>query len=251
MRCVICVLALMASASPAAAQNSILFFPRFDFHLSADHLSSDDVRFVWDTNFGGDLDIVDYGRGRATFAANYEAVLGEQFRRFDPNQGNYLLDVSTSLRTHGVEVAALFHHTSRHLSDRFKLNPIDWNMFGASVAHAARRGAMQIRTQGDLLGVLLKSNVDYSWEANGGVQIRVPLGPHISAISAGSARLVWVDGTRNRGTQRGARGETGLRFEGQGGAVEVIVAAERRIDAHPLENSSISWFSAGFRFVSR
>ena len=252
IRRVICALALMASASPASAQNAILFFPRFDFHLSADHVSSDDARFVWDTNFGGDMDFVDYGRGRTTFAANYEAVLGEQFRRFDPNQGNYLLDVSTSLRAHGIEVAALFHHTSRHLSDRFKRNPVDWNMFGASVAHDARRGATQIRAQGDVLGVLLKSSVDYSWEANGRVYVRVPLHPHISAISAGSARLVGVDGSRNRGTQRGARAEAGLRFEGQGGsAIEVVVAAERRIDAYPLENSVMSWFSAGFRFVSR
>jgi hypothetical protein len=209
------------------------------------------VRFVWDTNFGGDLDFVDYGRGRTTFAANYEAMLGEEFRRFDPNQGNYLLDVSSSLRGRGVEVAALFRHTSRHLSDRFKRNPVDWNMLGISVGRDARRGGTQIRAQGDVLGVLLKSNVDYSWEANGGLDIRVPLRPHISAISAGSVRLVAVDGTRSRGTQRGARGEAGLRFEGQEGAVEVIVAVERRIDAYPLEISAMRWFSAGFRFVSR
>jgi len=251
IRRTLCALVLMASASPAAAQDAILFFPRFDFHLTAEHLSDEDPRFVWDTNFGGDMDFVDYGRGRTSFAANYEAVLGEQFRRFDPNQGNYLLDVSTSLRAHGVEVAALFHHTSRHLSDRFKRNPVDWNMLGASVGHAARRGAMQIRTEGNLLGVLLKSEVDYNWEANGGVFIRVPLRPHISAISGGSARLVGVDGTRNRGTQIGGRGEAGVGLEGQGGVIELIVAAERRIDAFPLENSTQSWFSVGFRFVSR
>ena len=242
---------MLASASPAAAQNAIQFFPRFDFHLAAEHLENDDPRFVWDTNFGGDLDLVDYGRGRMTFAANYEAVLGEQFRHFDPNQGNYLLDVSTSLRVGGIEAAALFHHTSRHLSDRFKVTPVDWNMLGASVTHSTRRGAMQLRTHGDVLGVLLKSNVDYRWEANGGVSIRVPLHARISAISAGSARLVGVDGTLDRGTQRGGRAEGGLRFEGKGGAIELIVAAERRIDAYPLENVATSWFSAGFRFVSR
>lgn len=251
IRCVICALAFIASASPAAAQNAILFFPRFDFHLSADHLSGDDPRFVWDTNFGGDMDFVDYGHGRTTFAANYEAVLGEQFRRFDPTQGSYLLDVSTSVRAHGVEVAALFHHTSRHLSDRFKRDPIDWNMLGATVGHDASHGAMQIRARADVLAVLLKSNVDYNWEANGGIQVRVPVRPRISVISAGSARLVGVGGTRSRGTQRGARGETGLRFEGQGGAIELIVAAERRLDAYPLENAARNWFSVGFRFVSR
>jgi hypothetical protein len=251
VRRVICALALVASASPAAAQSPIQFFPRFDFQLSADHLSSDDTRFVWDTNFGGDMDFVDYGRGRTTFAANYEAVLGEAFRQFDPNQGTYLLDFSSSLRGRGFEVAALFHHTSRHLSDRFKRDPVDWNMLGASVGHDLRRGSMQVRAQGDVLGVLLKSNVDYNWEANGGVHVRVPLRSHISAISGGSVRLIGVDGSRGRGAQSGARGEAGLRFEGQGGAIELIVAAERRIDAYPFDISAISWFSAGFRFVSR
>ena len=120
-------LTLLACACPAAAQGTVQFFPRYDFHLGAEHLSQDDPRFVWDTNFGGEMDLVDYGAGRATFAANYEAVLGNQFRAFDPNQGNYLLDLSSSVRLHGYEIAALLHHTSRHLSDRFKRLPVDWN----------------------------------------------------------------------------------------------------------------------------
>jgi hypothetical protein len=254
IRRLIAVLALVASASPAAAQSGIMFFPRFDFHLGADHLSNSDPRFVWDTNFGGDMDFVDYGRGRTTFAANYEAVLGNQLRRFDPNQGNYLLDLSSSLRVHGVEVAALLHHTSRHLSDRFKRTPVDWNMFGVSVERDMHRGSVLLHAQGDALDTLLKSSVDYNWETNGSLQLRVPIRPgirRISMISEGRVRLVGVDGSLNRGTQHGARAEAGLRFEGQGGAIELIVAAERRIDAYPLETAAMSWVSAGFRFVSR
>ena len=34
----------------------VLFMPRTHFHLAAEHLSSDDPRFVWDANFGGELD---------------------------------------------------------------------------------------------------------------------------------------------------------------------------------------------------
>ena len=244
-------LTLLAYACPAAAQGSVQFFPRYDFHLSAEHLAQDDPRFVWDTNFGGEMDLVDYGAGRMTFAANYEAVLGQQFRNFDPNQGNYLLDLSSSVRTHGFEIAALLHHTSRHLSDRFKRLPVDWNMLGAAVGRDVRRGAIVIRPRGDLLGVWLKSNVDYTWEANGGVDLQAPVHPHVSVISSGDLRLVGVDGSRNRGTQTGGRVESGVRFEGTRGAIELFVAGERRIDAYPLEISSLSWFSAGFRFVSR
>src|ERR1051325_1810542 len=126
------LVALFACAHPAYAQGPIQFFPRYDFHLGAERLSQSDPRFVWDTNFGGDMDFVDYGRGRATFAANYEAVLGKEFRAFDPNQGDYLLDTSLSGRVHGYEFAALLHHTSRHLGDRFKRIPVAWNMFGVT-----------------------------------------------------------------------------------------------------------------------
>jgi hypothetical protein len=228
-----------------------VFLPRFDFHLGADHLSSNDARFVWDANFGGNMDLVDYGHGRATFSANYEAVLGEEFRSFDPNQGTYLLDTSSSLRGHGFEVAAVFHHTSRHLSDRFKRAAIDWNMLGVKVEHDLIGRSTKLRAYGDVLDVLLKSTVDYTREANGGLQLRVPLRPHLSVISDGNVRIVGVDGSRNRGTQQGGRVEGGLRFEGERGAIDVFVARERRIDASPIDFSAVSCFSAGFRFVSR
>jgi hypothetical protein len=251
IRRVLLALTLMVCARPAAGQGTIQFFPRYDFHLGAEHLSQDDPRFVWDTNFGGEMDFIDYGTGRTTFAANYEAVLGEEFRHFDPNQGNYLLDLSSSARTHGYEFAALFHHMSRHLGDRFKRLPVDWNMFGVAVGHEVARGPLTIRAHGNVLGVLLKSTVDYSWEANGGTDVRVRVRPRVSAIYGGTLRMVGVDGSRNRGTQTGGRIEGGIRFEGERGAIELIAAAERRIDAYPLDVSSLSWVSAGFRFVSR
>jgi hypothetical protein len=240
-----------APLSPSAPSNGVVFVPRYDFHLGADHLASADPRFVWDTNFGGEIDFLDYGYGRLRFAANYEAVLGEQFRAFDPNQGNYLLDLSSSWRVRGVEAAALFHHLSRHLSDRFKRDPDDWNMFGVAVARTFE-GRAPLRVHGEALRVLLRSNVDYTWETDAGVGVRVPLrGRRVSAIAGGDLRLVGVNGTFDRGTQHGGRVEGGLRFEGERGAVELVLRGERRIDAYPLETAALSWFGAGFRFVSR
>ena len=115
----------------------------------------------------------------------------------------------------------------------------------------AERKVGFIRPRGNILGVLLKSNVDYTWEANAGVDVRVPLRTHVSAISGGNVRVVGVDGSLHRETQTGRRIEGGVRFEGERGAIEVVVAGERRIDAYPLDVSSLSWWSAGFRFVSR
>ena len=244
-------LALLACASPAAGQSSVQFLPRYDFQMSADHLSGEDDRFVWDANLGGDLDVVDYGLGRLRFAGNYEAVLGKEYHDFDPNQASYLLDTSTSVRAGGVEFAALLHHVSRHLSDRLKVMPVDWNMLGLDVEHEAHPAKVTLRTRGQWLGVWLKSNVDYDWEATGNVGVQVPLRPSIGLIAEGDLRVVGVDGTRNRGTQTGGRVGGGVRFNGQAGAIELVVAAERRIDAYPLDTAAQSWFTAGFRFVSR
>ena len=257
-RCVVVAIVLWAAAVPLRADDGpqdglprIRFIPRYDFHLSADHLSTDDPRFVWDTNFGGQIDLLDYGFGRATFTGNFESVLGNQFRDFDPNQGNYLLDISLSLRERGTEITAVFHHISRHLSDRFKLTPIGWNMLGARVGRDIAAGRTTIQLKGDLLGVLVGNNVDYNWEADGDVHVAVPLRPAVSVITSGRLQLLGVNGTQPRGMQTGSRAEAGVRFAGEKGAVELIVAAERRVDAYPLEISTLNWVSAGFRFVSR
>lgn len=258
-RCLVIAVVVWAVAVPARAQDDgaqspparIQFLPRFDFHLSADHLSTSDPRFVWDTNFGGEIDFVDYGVGRATFTGNFEAVLGNQFRSFDPNQGSYLLDEALSLRGGGTEVAAVFHHISRHLSDRFKQAPVAWNMLGVRIQRGMTAQRTTIHLKGDLLRSLVKNNVDYNWEANADIQVAVPLRTAVSFVTGGHMQVLGVDATQQRGTQSGGRAEAGVRLAGEKGAIELIVAAERRIDPYPLEFSTLSWVSAGFRFVSR
>src|ERR671922_4983 len=115
---------LLAFASRANAQT---FLSRYAFHLDAEHLGSNDDRFSWDADLGGDIDLLDYG----------------------------------------------------------------WEVAGA-------------------LGA--------------GYEIR----PHVTFITGGDLRLVGTDGSRDRATQVGARGEAGIRLEGAAGAVELFVAGERR-----------------------
>jgi hypothetical protein len=243
------VVALTIVAPPAAAQTA--FFSRSAFHLSAEHLSSEDDRFVWDAEFGGEIDLVDYGAGRVTLLANYEAILGEEFRAFDPNQGNYTLGAVASARVGPVELSALFHHVSRHLSDRFKREPVDWNMIGARIVGEARNGRMTISSRGDVRGVLRKSTVDYRWEVDGGLAAHYAVAPRVAVHSRVGLRLVGVDGSQARGTQTGFRVEGGAGFSGEAGALEVFVAFERRIDPHPLEFGTATWPTVGFRLLSR
>ena len=258
-RCVV-ALALLASASSAAAQppsppsppasSSVELLPRYTFHLAAEHLASPDPRYVWDANFGGELDLVDYVAGRATFAANYQTILGEQIRLFDPNQGNYILAGSLSLRPKGGEIAGVFHHESRHLSDRAKRQAVAWNMIGVRVSAAHTRGRLALQGRADLRGIVQKALVDYRWEIDTEARSRLAVAPMTALFAGGGVRWLGVDGTRNRGTQHGFRGEGGVRLQGRGAAVELFVAGERRIDPYPLEFSNETWITAGFRLLS-
>ena len=239
-----------APADPAVARH-VEFLPRAAFRMGGEHLSSEDPRLVWEANFGGDVDFVDYGFGRATFAANYQVMLGEELRKFDPNQGNYLLEGSASARGGGLEVSLVFHHISRHLSDRPKVFAVDWNMVGARVEKTASIGITSLDARVDVRRAILHSFVDYTWEVDADLRNRYRLSPGIAVISDVDLRLLGVDGTRNRDAQTGARGEGGVRFDGRGGAIELFVAAERRIDPFPTQFGVDTWVSAGFRLMSR
>ncbi|HEV8316452.1 MAG TPA: hypothetical protein VGQ10_03545 [Vicinamibacterales bacterium] len=241
-------LVLLVCTAPATAQT---FLPRYAFHLDAEHLASDDVRFSWDADLGGEIDFLDYGIGRATFLANYEVIVGNEFRRFDANQGNYVLEGALSLRARRIELATVFHHVSRHLSDRAKRQAVDWNMLGVRAMTAGTAGRVALRGQLDARGGVERAFVDYRWEVVGALRGGYEIRPRVTLVAASDLRLVGTDGTRDRGTQTGARGEAGIRLEGAAAAVEVFVAAERRVDPYPTEFSTDTWVTAGFRLRSR
>jgi hypothetical protein len=253
-------LLVMVCACPVRAQSTspadpstrpVEFMPRMSFHLAAEHLSGDDPRYVWDADFGGELDVVDYGTGRFTFVANYQVVLGEEIRSFDPNQGNYILAGFVSARIRGTEVAAQMYHQSRHLADRPKEEAIDWNMLGGRVRRGFSYRQAVFDARADLRGVFMKTNVDYSWELDASLRSDMKFRPRIGLWASGNIRYLGVDGSRDRGNQTGYRVEGGVRFEGTVAAIEVFVGGERRIDPYPVEVGIAEWVTAGFRLVSR
>jgi hypothetical protein len=249
--------------SPAAAQQQPLavapvspqFLPHYDFHLSAASLANADQRFSWDTHFGGEIDVVDYVHGRTSTAIDYEAVLGNELRPFDPNQGNYILELSTSARIGGTEVAAIFHHVSRHLSDRPKVIPIAWNILGVRVLREATLKNATIDLVADFGGTTEKANVDYRWSGNVDVAVRHQLVPRVAVFARGTGHLMSVvtqpDALTSRHSQTGGVAEGGFRFVGEEGVGELFVGYEHRFDAYPLGFVPERWFMVGFRVLRR
>lgn len=242
------VVAPQTTATPASAE--VEFLPRFDFYVSMEHLRSEEPRYVWDANFGGDVDLVSFGRGRASFVANYQTILGNEYRPFDPNQGNYILEGSASMRVSALEVAGVFHHVSRHLSDRPKRQAVDWNMVGGRVRGGGRHNNLEYDARADLRGVIQHSFVDYRWELDSQASVRAALRPRVSLQAIGGWRVLGTDGTRARGTQYGYRGEGGVRLAGRGALLDLFVASEQRIDAYQLEFGTVRWVTVGFRISS-
>ncbi|MGH9258100.1 MAG: hypothetical protein ACRD3C_26360 [Vicinamibacterales bacterium] len=240
-----------ASSDAAPQPGGPEFLSRFAFQVGMERLFSEDPRFEWDAHWGGELDLVDYRRGALTFVAAYQTILGDQFREFDPNQGDYTLGGSASARVGAVEVAAVFHHVSRHLSDRPKRVPVDWNMMGGRLRAGLVRGRTELQGRVDVRRVVEKSFVDYQWEADGGARAQVRLTPRMALVARGAFRVVGVDDSRGRGDQFGWRSDGAIRLDGTAAALELFVAAERRIDPYQLEFSTATWVTSGFRLLSR
>ena len=232
--------------APAASE----FMSRTDLRLGAAALSSDDQRFKWDTHFGGDIDVLDYVRGRLRVVADYQAMLGDEFRPFDPNQGNYVLEPSVSLRVGGFEIAGLFHHESRHLSDRIKKFSIDWNVIGGRVLKRADTERMTLEVEAGFGGVVKHTFTDYKWVGDTDVLVRRQLGDRMAVYVRGTVVVYGVDGTVPRDNQTGGRGEIGA-ADGPTGAVELFAGGERMVDAYPLDRVPQEWPFAGFRLISR
>ena len=253
-------LALLVT-SPAAAQQPLAsppsspqFLARYDFHLSAAALANDDQRFSWDTHFGGDIDVVDYVHGRAATVIDYEAVLGNELRPFDPNQGNYILELSSSYRIKRTEVAAIFHHVSRHLSDRPKVIPVAWNILGVRVLREVAFKKATVDMIADFGGTTQKVNVDYRWSSNVDLVLRRQVHPHAAVFTRVSGHLMSVirqPVVTARHGQTGGVVEGGFRFIGEAGVGELFVGYEHRFDAYPLGFVPERWFMVGFRVLRR
>jgi hypothetical protein len=246
--------------APAAPE----FLSRYEFHLSiARLLPSEDLpgaprptvdeRFAWDSHFGGSFDFADLVVARLGVTVDYQAVMGSELRPFDPNQGNYTLEGFVSARVApGTEVAGIFHHVSRHLSDRPKVLTVAYNEVGARVMHHLALGTLTVDADVEGGRAVQHSYVDYTWLGEGQLLIRHPINDTVGVFVHGVGQVFAVnDLVTNRGTQAGALGEAGVRIAGRAAILEIFAGYEKRIDADPLDRLSQRWALAGFRVLSR
>lgn len=256
---VLAVCLTIASVVPAAAQRQVVeappgpeFLSRYDFYVEADALASADDRFSWDTHWGADLDFVDYVKGRLTFVLDYQAVLGNELQPFDPNQSNYTLGVTSSMRTEPAELVFVFTHVSRHLGDRAKPFGIAWNVAGGRVMKDMVFGNALIGLRADAGVVTQRVYVDYSWTAAFDLNIHRPVSPRLAWFGRLHGETYGVDvEVAGRTGQQGGRVEAGMHLASTGGALELFVGYEKVVDADPIDQQPGEWAFAGARLVSK
>jgi hypothetical protein len=237
----------MAEA-PATPQ----FLSRFDFHMAAARLSDTDPRFSWDTHWAGDFDVVDYVHGRISFLADYEALLGSEFRPFDPYQSNYTLEAMGSIRAGKTEFVGVLNHLSRHLGDRYKRIAIAENSLGVRVMRQITRQSSTVELRGDVRKVTARAYLDYTWYVNGDVTVRRTVSPRVDVYARGFGQVITVDRTViGRDAQGGGRAEAGVQVSGTGGRLQVFGGFERMTDADQLDRLPRQWAFAGFRLLGR
>lgn len=250
-------------ASAAFAQNphplndapaSADFMPRVDWKMSAAFLNHPDNHFDWDTHWAGDFDLFSYPKGRVSFLADYQALLGSEYRPFDPYQSNYLLEASGSYFIGRTEVAGVLSHISRHLGDRPKRLAVAENSLGPRVMRRfGSEDGTSLDLRVDVRKVIARAYDDYSWIEELELVARRRLNSKAAVFFRGYGQLIQVDRTMaGRDAQRGGRVEAGFTLGGastSGGAMELFAGGEQMIDADVLDRLPRRWAYAGFRIL--
>ncbi|MEQ1728067.1 MAG: hypothetical protein ABL982_06765 [Vicinamibacterales bacterium] len=237
--------------APASAD----FMPRIDWKMSAAFLNHPDTRFTWDTHWAGDFDLFTYPKGRVSFLADYQALLGSEFRPFDPYQSNYLLEASGSAFLGRIEVAGVLSHISRHLGDRPKRIAVAENSLGPRVMRriGSSDSTSSFDVRVDVRKVIAKAYDDYTWIEEVELVGRRRVSPYVGMFLRAYGQLIQVDKTiAGRGQQRGGRVEAGVRLRGKGptgGSMELFGGGEQMIDADVLDRLPRRWAYLGFRLL--
>jgi hypothetical protein len=258
-RAALCAAVWLGTGASALAQHPIdeapggaAFLPRFEWSMSAAGLVNPDPRFDWDTHWAGDFDLFSVPKGRVTFLADYQALLGSDFRAFDPYQSNYLLEASGSFFIGKTELAGVLSHISRHLGDRPKRLAVAENSLGPRLMRRFGRGTHSFDARIDIRKVIARAYDDYTWIEQLDLVARKSISPRTTLYGRGFGQLIQVDpDIAGRATQKGGRVEAGVTIRGGMGALELFVGGEQMIDADVLDRLPRRWAFAGFRLVTK
>lgn len=231
------------AASPGLLTGAVM-------HMAIEPLVPGDRDFKWNVDIGGNFDLVDYGRGRVNVLTHYQAVLGREFQRFDPNQGNYTLEAAASWRHGRHEWWGGIRHLSRHLGDRPKDFQVYYHSAAGRYATTREAGAWRLSLNAGGGWVLARRYLDYRGMLDGDVQFARTGSARTQPFGRLALEQVWVLPSATRTARTAWRVEGGTRLSGPRARGELYLGVEQRYDAAILAPSVRRWFIAGLRISS-
>ena len=234
----------------ARAEEGVRFLPFMGPRLEAARYSPANEEFAWVGWIGATADLVQAGRFTAYFTPEVETVLGHRIRSFEAVQANYSLELGGRYQAGRGRAQVFFHHVSRHVQDRQKVQVVDWNFLGARYDSPwpkawKRRGGFDA----SLAAATLSSGVKYNWEARAAADIDLIHREGRAGYLQGSLRF--VSATPSVGFTRGSfadfRLEGGFRKWQADSQFALFVAWEHRNDAPIQRELVIDRALFGFR----
>ena len=226
---------VLAGPPPRVSAQEVEFFNEVTVQMMAARYVPSEDAFVWDGWIGAGAGLLRVGRATAYFTADVETIIGREKRTFDANQANYHLEGGARIRFGRHLFDPFFHHVSRHLVDRPKVDAVDWNLVGLRVA-GPLPGAFSStgRYAASVAHTVQWSKVSYHWELTALLEVDVLSRAWGAAYLRANARAVSVKDppVLARGSFVDLSGEGGVRFPRGGRNLALFVAYERRNDVH-------------------
>ena len=231
---VVAVFCVMPSLSRAQTGEPARFLPFMAPQLEAARYSNANEEFAWVGWIGANVDLVEKGKWSLYLNANLETILGHRIRSFEAVQANYSLEVGAHRDLGRGRLSPFFHHVSRHVQDREKIQAVDWNLLGLRYdspwpATWGRRGAFAAS-----FGLAtLTSGVHYDFEARLAGDIDVVRKDNRALFLLAALRHVGGESTANfpRESVTDVRIEAGVRRWTETSQFALFVAYQRRADA--------------------
>lgn len=241
----------LACGAPCVRADAIELLPSIEGHAEFTRFAPTERDFVWTGWLGGGATLLKAGRTSVFMMGDVETILGKEYRVFDANQANYILEGGLRLERAGWTFSGVFHHVSRHVVDRPKRDSVDWNMASLRAERGFKNGD---ETRGRLrfgIGRTMKRTfVNYRWEfrAEGDYDLAETggIGAFYSRASlrAVTEKRVTPD---SRGSFIDAVIEGGWRLRRADRAIHFFVAYEHRNDVYLFNQESRDRTLYGFR----
>lgn len=244
------LLSLLTCGPGALAGDDVKFLPFMGARLEAVRYEPANEEFAWVGWIGATADVFEAGKWSGYFTPDVETVLGHRVRSFEAVQANYSLELGLRRDVGRAEVSTFFHHVSRHVQDRTKVQAVDWNFLGLRFEGPLperwnRRGAFAA----SLSAATLTSGVQYAWEGRASIDLDVVRRDKRAVFALADVRYVGAKPSPDfpRGGFADIRAEAGVRRFQESSQFALFLAYEHRNDALISRSLVIDRVLYGFR----